>query len=177
MQIAGPTVDQPPNVDILTGDVELHDLNPPLEPGTVDVDIDFTPELGDNVAPNNGTFDYQLVSANSFFRLARLDSTCPLLGCKVEKSLFSDMSFSMPIMLSNGTNMLVSSNGAPDQSTLVGSYKTIYVRDVYSVDATGRLDNIANTFQTPGPLPVLGAGAAFGFSRKLRTRLKAARSS
>lgn len=26
--------------------------------------------------------------------------------------------------------------------------------------------------QTPGPLPVLGAGAAFGFSRKLRKRIK-----
>jgi hypothetical protein len=27
----------------------------------------------------------------------------------------------------------------------------------------------------PGPLPVLGAGAAFGFSRKLRKRIKLAR--
>ena len=27
----------------------------------------------------------------------------------------------------------------------------------------------------PGPLPILGAGAAFGFSRKLRSRIKAAR--
>jgi hypothetical protein len=26
--------------------------------------------------------------------------------------------------------------------------------------------------QTPGPLPILGAGAAFGFSRKLRSRIK-----
>jgi hypothetical protein len=26
--------------------------------------------------------------------------------------------------------------------------------------------------QTPGPLPILGAGAAFGFSRKLRRRIK-----
>lgn len=26
--------------------------------------------------------------------------------------------------------------------------------------------------QTPGPLPILGAGAAFGFSRKLRKRIK-----
>jgi hypothetical protein len=37
------------------------------------------------------------------------------------------------------------------------------------------IDAIKNTFQTPGPLPVLGAGAAFGFSRKLRSRIKAAR--
>lgn len=30
-------------------------------------------------------------------------------------------------------------------------------------------------YQTPGPLPVLGAGVAFGFSRKLRQRIKASR--
>jgi hypothetical protein len=29
--------------------------------------------------------------------------------------------------------------------------------------------------QTPGPLPILGAGAALGFSRKLRRRIRAAR--
>jgi hypothetical protein len=36
--------------------------------------------------------------------------------------------------------------------------------------------NYSNHFrQTPGPLPILGAGAAFGFSRKLRSRIKGAR--
>lgn len=29
--------------------------------------------------------------------------------------------------------------------------------------------------QTPGPLPLLGAGAAFGFSRKLRCRIRSSR--
>ena len=35
------------------------------------------------------------------------------------------------------------------------------------------MDNFLNIYQTPGPLPLLGAGAAFGFSRKLRGRIKA----
>lgn len=36
------------------------------------------------------------------------------------------------------------------------------------------IQSIQNTVvQTPGPLPLLGAGAAFGFSRKLRSRIKA----
>jgi len=39
----------------------------------------------------------------------------------------------------------------------------------------GAIDNMQNTVRTPGPLPILGAGAAFGFSRKLRGRIKAAR--
>jgi hypothetical protein len=35
---------------------------------------------------------------------------------------------------------------------------------------TGFTDTVV---QTPGPLPILGAGAAFGFTRKLRNRIKA----
>jgi hypothetical protein len=38
------------------------------------------------------------------------------------------------------------------------------------------LDSVKNRFITPGPLPVCAAGVAFGFSRKLRGRVKAARS-
>jgi hypothetical protein len=34
--------------------------------------------------------------------------------------------------------------------------------------------NQRNGVETPGPLPLLGAGAAFGFSRKLRNRVKLA---
>ena len=44
---------------------------------------------------------------------------------------------------------------------------------------TGTVMSISNTYtqttQTqvvPGPLPILGIGAAFGFSRKLRKRIK-----
>lgn len=57
------------------------------------------------------------------------------------------------------------------------TYNKVWVSDSYSTGANGELDNISNTFhRTPGPLPVLGAGAAFGFSRKLRGRIKASRS-
>jgi hypothetical protein len=53
-------------------------------------------------------------------------------------------------------------------------------RDDYNVQITsdGVIDNVQNTFgQTgttgvPGPLPLLGIGAAFGMSRKLRKRIK-----
>jgi hypothetical protein len=38
----------------------------------------------------------------------------------------------------------------------------------------GRIDVITDSLvQAPGPLPILGAGAAFGFSRKIRRRIKA----
>jgi hypothetical protein len=47
-----------------------------------------------------------------------------------------------------------------------------YIKDVYS---GGGINSFQNTVQTPGPLSVLGAGAAFRFSRKLRARVKASR--
>jgi hypothetical protein len=36
------------------------------------------------------------------------------------------------------------------------------------------VQGINNTDRVPGPLPLLGAGAAFGFSRRIRNRIKAA---
>jgi hypothetical protein len=53
----------------------------------------------------------------------------------------------------------------------------IWIRDTYNNPVAGQssIDNVENTVRTPGPLPILGAGAAFGFSRKLRGRIKASR--
>jgi hypothetical protein len=63
----------------------------------------------------------------------------------------------------------------PGGGDLVGYTSEIWVKDSWTVTGAAEVDNITNTFQTPGPLPILGAGAAFGFSRKLRGRIKAAR--
>jgi len=50
------------------------------------------------------------------------------------------------------------------------------VRDTWEVGQNGALVSFSNTFQqtneVPGPLPLLGAGAAFGFSRRLRRRIR-----
>ena len=53
----------------------------------------------------------------------------------------------------------------------------IWIRDTYNNPVAGQssIDNVENTVRTPGPLAILGAGAAFGFSRKLRGRIKASR--
>jgi hypothetical protein len=50
---------------------------------------------------------------------------------------------------------------------------TIWRRDV--VTGTGVPSFNSDLRNVPGPLPILGAGAAFGFSRKLRARIKASR--
>lgn len=157
-----------------TGDIKLHDINTPANPAVVGLNVEFTPNYGAPPVggPRSGEFRYQLISSGDVFNWARLDSNCPLAGCNVKKFLFSDASFTTPITLSNSKTFLESINGSPEQASLLGSYTNLYVRETYSVDATGILDNFGNTFQTPGPLPVLGASAAFGFSRKLRQRLK-----
>ena len=53
----------------------------------------------------------------------------------------------------------------------------IWMRDTYNNPVAGQssIDNVQNTVRTPGPLAILGAGTAFGFSRKLRGRIKASR--
>lgn len=80
---------------------------------------------------------------------------------------------------------LTSVNGIPDPlsppspfiETVPGNVKKLRVLDTYSVTDGGELSEFSNTFrqssEVPGPLPVVGAGMAFGFSRKLRSRIKA----
>ena len=71
----------------------------------------------------------------------------------------------------------VTESGVPAMTLNPFSESKLWIEDYWSSYTTGNvnIDAIKNTFQTPGPLPVLGAGAAFGFSRKLRSRIKAAR--
>lgn len=55
------------------------------------------------------------------------------------------------------------------------NYDILYIRDDVTPNGS-TIDNYQNSYrQAPGPLSVLGAGAAFGFSRKLRARIKASR--
>jgi hypothetical protein len=78
-------------------------------------------------------------------------------------------------------------NGAVNAFTTVGSPSTFTAgttssafTNTFNVTSQGftSFDNTVNqkapTSSVPGPLPILGAGAAFGFSRKLRSRIKAA---
>jgi hypothetical protein len=60
----------------------------------------------------------------------------------------------------------------------LGRYTQLYVVDTATANVGGSIDNYQNSFRqndVPGPLPLMGAGAAFGFTRKLRRRVKAFR--
>jgi hypothetical protein len=78
-----------------------------------------------------------------------------------------------PIILTNSGSVadIVGNNPTFDPTKVT----LVKVTNTYTPN-NGAIDNVENTFRNvPGPLPILGAGAAFGFSRKLRGRIKAAR--
>jgi hypothetical protein len=70
--------------------------------------------------------------------------------------------------------VLTSRNGSPDLEVILGGPEVLTVQN--SSNGAGSINSLENSFrqtQVPGPLPILGAGMAFGFSRKLRRRIKA----
>lgn len=89
----------------------------------------------------------------------------------VDKIIYSDSGFTNKI-----AEILNVAPGPTVYASLPNKYSTIYIKDVYNANALNTIDSVKNELRdVPGPLPILGAGAAFGFSRKLRGRIKAAR--
>jgi hypothetical protein len=55
---------------------------------------------------------------------------------------------------------------------------TIYVEDTVEGSGGDGIDAFFNAFETqpvPGPLPIVGAWATFGWSRRIRRRIQASR--
>ena len=72
---------------------------------------------------------------------------------------------------------LTSTNGSTDFGDVSGHPTILHVNNFY--DGGGAIDSFQTSYRQvdhgPGPLPVLGAGVAFGFSRRLRRRIDGAR--
>jgi hypothetical protein len=114
----------------------------------------------------NGSLNYTLaiVGSNYIFKNVQIDSSTTGSGNTVIKSIVS------PAVT------LTSINGGTSNIDIGGTF--LDVTDTYRVTNTGGLNSFNNgyTQDVPGPLPVVGAGMAFGFSRKLRSRIKASAS-
>jgi hypothetical protein len=129
----------------------------------------FNPSLP---PPDAGSYSYDLAIVEPYksqgwtFKDVELDSDHTGTGQEVKKVVNDAL----------GTTILTSINGMPDgPKPLSGT--SINVTDSWMLDpATGTIMSISNTYQqVPAPLPILGAGAAFGSIRKLRkfsSRLK-----
>jgi hypothetical protein len=137
----------------------------------VDVDFDGPPAGSDVLAgPYSGQFKYIIKSNGHPFDFAGLTQNIisPTSGASVTKQVcYTNFGVDCVPLLS------VSDTGT--DSEILKPTNTLYITDTYTGTASAGLDNFINTYQTPGPLPILGAGAAFGFSRKLRSRIKAGR--
>jgi hypothetical protein len=130
----------------------------------------FNPSLP---PPDAGSYSYDLAIVEPYksqgwtFLDVELDSDHSGIGQKVTKTITGG---------SPDPLVLESINGMPDGPKLL-SGTSINVTDSWMLDpATGTIMSISNTYQqVPAPLPILGAGAAFGSIRKLRkfsSRLK-----
>jgi hypothetical protein len=128
----------------------------------------FDPSIG---PPSTGSYSYDLaITAGGYtFGSVEFDSDHVGTGTKANKVVTDS---SGAIILAS----LESVNGMPDgPDPLSGT--SIKVTDSWEIDPnTGKIMAISNSFtQVPAPLPILGAGAAFGSIRKLRkfsSRLK-----
>ena len=69
---------------------------------------------------------------------------------------------------SNGRYTAIINRTSPDIA-----YFSISGSDTFGVNIITIADPITQGQPVPGPLPLLGAGMAFSFSRKLRSRIKA----
>jgi len=136
------------------------------------IDTDFTPPItAADGASQFAKYTVRTLDPGVFidgFDLA-FDGVNPVSGTnpKVIKEVFDNANFT-------GTPILtLIQDGAGMQMTQTVPGRTQYwIMDTF-IPGDGNIDNAVNTVRTPGPLPVLGAGAAFGFSRKLRGRIKA----
>lgn len=153
------------------GDIEFEWIPVTPLPGYLSdiwkIDVDFTPALQ---GPVTGVFDYEI---NIFegpmqFNTVELSVDAVAGTPTVTKSIYGDAGFTQLLQ-----QITVSGNATSGYFALPSDYTTLYVRDSYVLKDGDILDNFQNNFtQVPGPLPLLGAGTAFGFSRRLRRRVR-----
>jgi len=169
------------NIDFLSNLL----LPPPgPENDTWNVKVNFTPTAF-GPSPNTGVFEYkfeidQNISKSAFFKQVALDTSHGGSNPTASKFVYGNV-----VDFTNSTNPIVtltSLNGiGSDFNFPFNTFRTLWVRDTFTPGANGDLTTLNNEYtqgdasltRAPGPLPVMGAGLALGFSRKLRSRIKA----
>jgi len=146
-------------------------------PGIWVVDVDFIPEL---MATKSGIFGFDL-DIDPTYGMSFDEVGLAIIGPPVGKPMFTA---SKTIAGMTPLTLNVNEKSKSATGMIAGEVKSISVMDTYAV-SVGSINSFQNSFtqkpdqtdpeQVPGPLPLLGAGAAFGFSRRLRTRVLAAR--
>ena len=128
----------------------------------------------------SGTYRYSITAAGRKFTEFSLNADISFNQTgTATKSVYSDAGYTNLI----GTFTSINGNSVAFAPLTDQTLSTVYVQDSYMFTGTTQLNSISNNFKVtapappptvPGPLPILGAGASFAFSRKLRRRIKSA---
>lgn len=150
-----------------------------LDQGAVGVSTDDTWSLravfddaitGDLTPPSLATgelnYTFAIIGSDFKFSSVEIDSAHIGLGSTVET------------FINGGSSpYLVSTNGGTQTKPLGGTF--VAVKTSYSIPGAAGINSFSNGFtqtdHVPGPLPLVGIGAAFGLSRRIRSRIKDAR--
>lgn len=158
-----------------TGDIDFEWVQVDPAPGYLDDlfsnDIHFSPSIVGLPGGTTGFFDYTLsiTQPGWGFDTVQLDTTVA-----INPNSSGDTTVVKEIL---GGPTLTSTNGAHVGPIYLGGGTSLTVRDTWNLAQGDVLSNVKDTFtQAPGPLPLLGAGAAFAWSRKLRSRVRMAES-
>lgn len=149
---------------------ELTGLNYPS--AQTQIDTDFNVPGTSNYTGGLISSVYRVEGLNGTY-LTGIDLAASGIGnFTVKKEVFSDAALTTKL-----TELNLTGAGFVPVVPL-NNLSQIYIKDTFNNPVIGQssIDNVQNTVRsTPGPLPILGASAAFGFSRKLRGRIKASR--
>ena len=128
----------------------------------------------------SGTYRYSITAAGRKFTEFSLNADISFNQTgTATKSVYSDANYTNLIGMFTSTD----GNSVAFAPLTDQTLSTVYVQDSYMFTGGTQLNSISNNFKVtapappptvPGPLPILGAGASFAFSRKLRRRIKSA---
>lgn len=106
-----------------------------------------------------------------------LNATTLIPGTSLDKLICAGQTICSSNAASGYIDTISASPLAGEEIALIPPQQVLSIRDVYTPGQGAFIFSGSNSFRqtetpVPGPLPILGAATAFGYSRKLRKRLK-----
>lgn len=174
----------------IVGDKQLSDLSfVGFTPGSLDevvfqsvgtnlyqLQYNFNPIAGGSTA-TSGTFNYKITvtDASKFLTFAQANVT----GGNLTGGTFTTTASSLTLAPPSSLTADSTNNPSPILA-FNGGIQVAPFAQTFSTGAPGTINSFGLQFaqvipppsKAPGPLPLLGAGAAFGFTRRLRRRLR-----
>lgn len=132
------------------------------------VSLDVSPDATASVA---GSFTYKVTLLNGRkFLLAQSNISGSTLGGGSYSTSLSSSGLPLPATSTSGAGLPVSFNSGLTSQVFTQTFNFSYNNSPDTLQNLGA--SFTTTAAVPGPVPVLGASLAFGFSRKLRKRIK-----